>query len=208
MLNLKIFYFFLTFFLCKAETIDTVTHKVYFNIEIDDEPVGTIVIGLFGNTVPRTVENFRGLCTGEYGIGPYSRRPLDFTGSEFHRIIPGFMAQGGDFTRRDGTGGESIFGYVFDDENFILKHTKAGLLSMANSGPDTNGSQFFITFDETEWLDGEHVVFGEVIEGMDVVWLLEDLGTEDGYPLEDIVITEAGEIEMEILDLDFYFFSF
>ena len=176
-----------------SETIDTVSSKVYFDISVDNEPRGRIVFGLFGNTVPKTTENFRALCTGEKGVGN-SGKPLHFKGSNFHRIIPGFMAQGGDFTNGDGRGGESIYGARFDDENFKNKHTKGMLLSMANAGPNTNGSQFFITFKETPWLDGRHVVFGEVLEGQNLVRELESIGTQSGSTKKTVTITDSGEL--------------
>lgn len=160
--------------------------RVYLDIEIGQEPAGRIVIELHSDIVPRTADNFRALCTGEKGYG--------YRGCPFHRIIPQFMCQGGDFTNRNGTGGKSIYGNKFDDESFQLKHTKAGIISMANSGPNTNGSQFFICLKKTDWLDGKHVVFGHVIEGMDVVRKMEHIGTQSGKTSRPVVIADSGEI--------------
>merc|ERR1711934_392913 len=177
-----------------ADTLDTVTEKVFFDIEVDGKHEGRIVFGMFGDTVPKTVKNFATLADGSGGTGN-SGKALHFKGSKFHRIIPGFMAQGGDFTNGNGTGGESIYGAKFADENFTLHHTKPYLLSMANAGPNTNGSQFFITFKETPWLNGRHTVFGEVIEGQDVVKALESIGSGSGKTSKEAVIADCGKLE-------------
>lgn len=180
----------------ESATKGKVTKKVYFDVQIDDKDAGRIVIGLFADEVPKTAENFRALCTGEKGKGK-SGKPLHFKGSIFHRVIPQFMLQGGDFTNFNGTGGESIYGEKFADENFKFDHDVPGVLSMANAGPGTNGSQFFITTVETSYLTGKHVVFGRVVEGMDVVKKIEALGSRSGATSKEIKIKDCGELKAE-----------
>lgn len=164
----------------------TTNPRCYFELEADGQPLGRIEFELRADVVPQTAENFRALCTGEKGFG--------YKGSPFHRVIPGFMLQGGDFTRMNGTGGRSIYGERFADENFSLKHTGPGVLSMANAGRNTNGSQFFICTVPTPWLDGAHVVFGHVTTGLDVVAAVEALGSRSGATSKKIIISDCGQI--------------
>jgi cyclophilin family peptidyl-prolyl cis-trans isomerase len=158
--------------------------QAYFDIEIGGEPAGRIIMKLRADVAPKTVQNFAQLCTGEAGFG--------YKGCPFHRVIPGFMCQGGDFTAKNGTGGKSVFGEKFEDENFELKHTGPGILSMANAGPGTNGSQFFLCTAKTSHLDGKHVVFGKVSEGMDVVTAIEAVGSRSGTTSKDVIIANCG----------------
>ena len=170
-----------------------VTSRVYLDIAIDQKPVGRIVIGLHGSVAPKTVHNFETLCRGDTKMGNVS---LKYKGSTFHRIIPGFMIQGGDFTKHNGTGGRSVYGTPidgrFNDENFVLQHTGPGIVSMANSGPNTNGSQFFITTTRTAHLNNRHVVFGTVVDGWEVIQLVESYGSSTGKPVVDVRIIDTG----------------
>jgi len=178
------------------EASDATSPHVFFDIEIGESQAGRIELELFTKVAPKTAENFRSLATGEKGIGK-AGKPLHFKGSTFHRIIPGFMCQGGDITKGNGMGGESIYGSTFQDEwdHGVVKHTEKGLLSMANRGKDTNGSQFFITVAPTSWLDGKHVVFGRVVKGMDVLEKMEKAGSSSGSPSATVRILDSGELK-------------
>ena len=160
---------------------------VFLDLSANNNYLGRIIIELRKDIVPNTAENFRSLCVGDRGI--------TYKDSKFHRVIPQFMLQGGDITNHNGTGGMSIYGRSFNDENFILRHTSPGVLSMANSGPNTNSSQFFITTVITPWLDEKHVVFGNVIQGMDVVSIIESFGTQNGQTMQNIVIADCGQLQ-------------
>ncbi|KAL4799789.1 cyclophilin-like domain-containing protein [Aspergillus venezuelensis] len=173
--------------------------RVFFEIQIGNQKAGRIAFELFNDVVPKTAENFRALCTGEKGVGKQGK-PLHFKGSIFHRVIKQFMIQGGDFTAFNGTGGESIYGEKFPDENFELKHDRPFLLSMANSGPGTNGSQFFVTTVSTPHLDGKHVVFGEVLNGKSVVRKVENMSTQADKPTQDVTIVDCGELSGDDYD--------
>jgi len=207
LIGLGLVLFFIHFFTSGARTprgaqahVEELRHAagnvhVFFDVEVGNQSVGRIEFELFKEVTPRTVENFRALATGEKGIG-HSGKPLHYKGSSFHRIIPGFMCQGGDFTHGNGRGGESIYGATFRDEweHGVIHHTEPGLLSMANRGAHTGGSQFFITLAAASWLDGKHVVFGRVAHGMQVVKAMERLGSKSGDPSQPVVIVDSGEL--------------
>ncbi|KAL4780040.1 cyclophilin-like domain-containing protein [Aspergillus varians] len=177
-----------------APTHTTKTNPiVFFDVALGGEPLGRLRLELFAGVTPRTAENFRQFCTGE--SKNQQGRPQGYKGSKFHRVIKDFMIQGGDFINGDGTGSCTIYGAPkFPDENFILRHDRPGLLSMANSGPNTNGCQFFITTAATPFLNGKHVVFGQVIDGMDIVQMIENTRTTRDKPNQDVAIIQCGEM--------------
>jgi peptidyl-prolyl cis-trans isomerase A (cyclophilin A)/peptidyl-prolyl isomerase F (cyclophilin D) len=182
----KMLDFFSQFMPKSRPTEAEVTTTVFFDMEIGGQPAGRVEFGLYGGVVPKTAENFRALCTGEKGFG--------YAGSPFHRIIPGFMCQGGDFTNENGTGGKSIYGNKFEDENFEIGHGGPGTLSMANAGPNTNGSQFFVCVADTSFLDGKHCVFGKVTSGMDVIQKMEAVGSQSGQTRQPVRVAASGEL--------------
>jgi peptidylprolyl isomerase len=181
-----------------------VTHKVYLDVMIEGDETGPvrIVLGLFGTVAPKAVENFKALCACDCGKGKLTGKSLCYKGSTFHRVVPNFMIQGGDFTHGDGTGGESIYGQQFEDEplGLAIKLNRKYLLSMANSGRNTNGSQFFINTVKAQWLDGKHVVFGVVLEGVDVVKAIEREGSNGGHVRKLIQIQDSGALELSEKD--------
>lgn len=182
----------------KAELKFEITQKCFFDVEIDEKKMGRIVFGLYGDIMPRTVENFKCLCTGEKGTSESTGEPLHYKGTRFHRVIPGFCIQGGQtFENEEGSGGESIYGPTFEDENLRMKFTNKGLIAMANGGPNTNGSQFFITTAKAEHLNFKSVGFGEVLDGYEVVQAIESLGTVDGEPEENAVIVDCGTMDFD-----------
>ncbi|KAL1530573.1 hypothetical protein AB1Y20_001474 [Prymnesium parvum] len=188
-----------------ANTADASYHnpRVFLDLQIGAKRAGRLVIELFADVVPKTAENFRCLCTGERGVGKVTQKALHYKNTLFHRVIKGFMMQGGDFSNMNGTGGESIYGGKFEDENFTMMHNGAGVLSMANAGKNTNGSQFFITFRKAEHLDEKHVVFGRVVEGMQLVKQIEDVETGAGdRPIEPIIIAKCGEMELVKMEVE------
>ncbi|KQK24219.1 peptidyl-prolyl cis-trans isomerase [Brachypodium distachyon] len=168
--------------------------RVFLDVTLNDAPAGRIEMELYAKEVPKTAENFRALCTGEKGVSK-SGKPLHYKGSTFHRVIPGHICQGGDFTRGNGTGGESIYGDKFPDENFCQKHQhEEAAVSMVNAGPNTNGSQFFICCKDAHWLDGKHVVFGRVVDGMEVVKTIESVGCSSGATSKVVKIADCGQV--------------
>ncbi|KAL5729504.1 peptidylprolyl isomerase [Ranunculus cassubicifolius] len=167
---------------------------VFLDVSIDGDPAERMIFELFDDVVPKTAKNFRALCTGENGIGSITGKPMHYKGCIFHRIMKGFFAQGGDFSHRDGSGGESIYGEKFEDESFSLKHDGPGYLSMFNTGPNSNGSQFFITFKAAHHLDGLNVVFGKLVKGRGTLKKMEGAGTEQGKPEFLVKIVNCGEL--------------
>lgn len=185
-------------FFFTVRTLPVVTHRAYLDIEIDDQKIGRIVLGLFGDVAPKAVENFVALCQCDRGQGKLTGKPLCYKGSKIHRVITNFMFQGGDFSHENGTGGESIYGGSFEDESFKVKHNRAYMLSMANSGKkNTNRSQWYINTVKTQWLDGKDVVFGMVLEGKKVITKIEKHGTQGGLPKVKIVVADSGSLPTE-----------